>query len=71
MLLSVLSGETAVTDAIEAAQISRPMYYQLEERALKAMLKALTPGTEPSPASGPDPASARRIVELETKVKQL
>ena len=38
LILSVLSGEQPVTDAIEATGVSRQLYYQLEERALKAML---------------------------------
>jgi hypothetical protein len=71
MVMSVLSGETPVTDAITSANISRQLYYQLEERALKAMLRALTPGTETAPITGPDPASLRRIAELEAKVHQL
>lgn len=71
MVLSVLSGETPVTDAIASANISRQLYYQLEERALKAMLKALTPGSESAPVTGPDPASLRRIAELEAKVSHL
>jgi hypothetical protein len=70
-VLSVLSGETPVTDAIMSSNISRPLYYQLEERALKAMLKALTPGSETVPIAGPDPVSLRRIADLEAKVHQL
>jgi hypothetical protein len=71
MVMSVLSGETPVTDAITSANISRQLYYQLEERALKAMLRALTPGSETAPITGPDAASVRRIAELEAKVNQL
>ena len=67
MVLSVLSGERPVTDAIEEAQISRGMYYQLEERALEAMLSALMPGGEKSPSASP----AARIAELEAKVATL
>lgn len=68
LVLSVLSGQTPVSDAIEAAQISRPLYYQLEERALKAMLSALTPGsTDDSVAESP----AKRIAQLEQKVSEL
>ena len=43
MVLSVLSGETPVTDAIKTAGISRGTYYQLETRALSAMLRSLGP----------------------------
>lgn len=71
LILSVLSGQTPVTDAIEGTEISRQNYYQLEERALRAMLKALTPGQEQAPLAGPDPQQARRIAELEGKVREL
>ena len=72
MVLSVLSGETAVTDAITSANISRQMYYLMEERALRAMLRALTPGAETTPtASSVESAAARRIAELEAKLSRL
>jgi hypothetical protein len=45
-VLAVLSGEQPVTDAIESTGVSRQLYYQLEERALKAMLRALAPSAE-------------------------
>lgn len=67
LVLSVLSGERPVSDVIEEAQISRPMYYQLEERALRAMLVALTPGAAEPGSSEP----TKRIAELEQKVAQL
>jgi hypothetical protein len=71
MVLRVLSGETPVTDAIEGTDISRQTYYQLEERALRAMMRALTPGGEAMAVSGPDPAMLRRMGELEMRNKQL
>jgi hypothetical protein len=67
LVLSVLSGERPVSDVIEEAQVSRQMYYQLEERALRAMLLALTPGANEPGATEP----AKRIEELEGKVAQL
>ncbi|HTD57752.1 MAG TPA: hypothetical protein VK672_02555 [Solirubrobacteraceae bacterium] len=67
MVLSVLSGERAVTDVIEEAQIARGTYYQLEERALKAMLGALMPGGEQAASESP----AARIAQLEAKVATL
>jgi polyhydroxyalkanoate synthesis regulator phasin len=67
LILNVLSGQRAVTEVIEEAQISRQMYYQLEERALRAMLTSLTPGA--SEPGAPEPS--RRIAELERKVAQL
>jgi len=69
LVLSVLSGERPVTDVIEEAQISRPMYYQLEEKALRAMLAALLPGAEDGANQAESPA--KRIVELEKKVAEL
>ena len=67
MLLSVLSGEKPVTDAIAEAQISRGHYYQLEERALQAILEAMEPGASP----GRPPDTSTRLLQLEGKVKQL
>lgn len=69
MLLSVLSGEKPVTDAIAEAGISRATYYQLETRALSAMLRVLAPGTnvENEEANGP----LRRISQLEEKLRKL
>ena len=69
MILSVLSGEKPVSDAITEAQISRQLYYQLEERALAAMLRALSPGatSEDAPAAG----AIKRAQELESKVSKL
>ena len=66
MILSVLSGEVSVSDAIEQAQISRGFYYDLEERALSAMLVALTPGGETAAAS-----PQARISQLEERCKKL
>lgn len=71
LILNVLSGQTPVTDAITGTDISRQNYYQLEERALRAMLRALTPGQEQAPPAGPDPQQARRISELESRVREL
>lgn len=67
MLLSVLSGEKPVTEAIAEADISRQLYYQLETRALEAMLRALTPSSEDSSGS----SGASRLAELEAKVTKL
>lgn len=67
MVLNVLSGQVPVTDAIAQAQISRGHYYQLEERALKAVLDAMEPGASP----GRPPETTTRLLQLEEKVKQL
>lgn len=66
MILRVLSGEVSVSDAIEQEKISRGFYYDLEERALGAMLVALTPGSETA-ASSPQ----ARIEQLEARCKKL
>lgn len=68
MVLSVLSGEVPVTDAIQAAGISRGLYYQLETRALGAMLRALGPLAN---AEGVETSPVRQIAVLEAKVKEL
>ncbi|MGC4000305.1 MAG: hypothetical protein QM767_23840 [Anaeromyxobacter sp.] len=69
LVLSVLSGERPVTEAIEEAKLSRGRYYQLEELALQAMLDALSP--TPATKPGRPPSQDRKIVELEAKVTRL
>lgn len=68
LVLSVLSGETPVTEAIRAAGVSRGTYYQLETRALNGMLRALLPGAR---EDGGDPRPRRQIAELESKLAKL
>ena len=68
MVLEVLSGAKPVTEAVEETKISRQMYYQLEEKALKAMLSALMPGAT---ETGGNPSTTARISELEAQVKKL
>jgi hypothetical protein len=70
MLLSVLSGEKPVTAVIEDLGISRGTYYQLETKALVAMLRALAPGSE-DPTTAAGASVNQRIAELEAKVKRL
>lgn len=67
LILSVLSGQVTVTDAIEQAKISRGTYYKLEEKALKAMVCSMLPGADESGQSEAMTA-AKRIEELEAKV---
>lgn len=72
MVLSVLSGETPVSDAVVQAKISRGTYYQMETRALNAMLAALNPLASGSQTGTPDLSrAAARISELEAQVKAL
>ena len=71
MVLEVLSGARAVTDVLEAAQISRGTYYKLEERALGAMLRALLPTAGPDGTDGQTLAAAlARTAELEAKLER-
>jgi hypothetical protein len=70
LILSVLSGHTPVTTAIAEHGISRPLYYQLETKALIGMMRALVPGA--NAASSPDDATPmQQLVELEEKVARL
>ena len=73
MVLSVLSGEKPVTDAVAEAKISRATYYQMETRALHAMLSALNPIGSPQPVSETrELANAKkRIDELEIQLETL
>ncbi len=73
MVLSVVSGETPVTDAITQAKISRGTYYQLETRALKGMLAALNPlAGNPEQVGAADLSAASwRIAQLQMQVKRL
>ena len=68
MLLSVLSGETPVTDAIAQAKISRGTYYQLETRALNAILAAMNPLA--ASATSEHSAASERIAQLEAMLKR-
>jgi hypothetical protein len=70
MVLSVLSGEKPVTAAIEELSISRGFYYQLETRALNAMLAALTPGSD-GDSSTDASSSTKRIALLEQRIERV
>lgn len=70
LVLSVLSGEKPVTEAIADTGISRQLYYQLEAKALNAMLRALEPGSGTSGSPGAA-GLQQRIHQLEKKVEQL
>ena len=70
MVLSVLSGEKPVTQAIAQAKISRGTYYQMETRALNAMLTALNPLATVAQSAVPD-LSATRIEALMSRIQHL
>jgi hypothetical protein len=64
MLLAVLSGQKTVTEAIEEARISRALYYQLEVKALRGMIRALDPVPETSASEGQELRVARRRIKM-------
>ena len=69
LVLSVLSGEKPVSTAIEESGISRGFYYQLETKAINAMLLAMAPGADGD--SSPDATGLHhRIKELEDKLNR-
>lgn len=75
LVLSVLSGEQPVTDAIETTGVSRQLYYQLEERALKAMMRALLPSSEgreevETSLTGQVQSLQARVTQLETEKRR-
>lgn len=69
MLLDVLSGRVPVTDAIAEAKISRGTYYQLEAKALQAMMLAVSPAT--SSGGGRTMIRGKEVEALEQKVGKL
>ena len=71
LVLDVLSGEKPVTEAIQAGKLSRGTYYQLETRALQAMLTALTPGVVTESGAADRVATTQRIAALEGQVRRL
>ena len=73
MVLSVLSGEKPVSEAIELAKISRGTYYQLETRALKGMLAALNPLSSIEASGSPQPSAEAlaHIARLQERIQSL
>ena len=69
LVLAVLSGEQPVTDAIESTDVSRPLYYQLEAKALHAMLRAQAPASEDSEEVAV--TLSAQLEEAQARVKQL
>ena len=71
LVLEVLSGARPVTDVLAEAELSRGTYYKLEERALGAMLRALSPAAGADGTDGQALAAAlARTAELEAKLRQ-
>ena len=68
MLLDVLSGRVPVTDAIANGKISRGTYYQLETKAIAAMMAAVSPAASDG---GDATTKSKQVQELEAKVRKL
>ena len=69
LVLEVLSGARPVTDAIVESGVSRQTYYKLEERALRAMLTALSPAVGPDGTeTGALEAALAKASDLEEKL---
>lgn len=72
MLLAVLSGQKTVSEAIQEAKITRALYYQLEDRALKAMLRALDPLPEGRTSEGQELRLVKRkLRSMSLQIKHL
>ena len=72
MILSVLSGDRPVTEMIVEHGISRGTYYNLETRALNAMLAALLPTASAETSDEAATSSPmQRIAQLEKKIAKL
>jgi hypothetical protein len=72
MILSVLAGQKSVQEVIEEERVSRTFYYQLEDRGLQGMLKALSPRIEGVTSEQQELAQARaQIHGLSERVKAL
>jgi hypothetical protein len=72
MILSVLAGQKSVQEVIEQERVSRALYYQLEDRGLQGMLKALSPRIEGVTSEHRELMQAREQVRtLSERVKSL
>ena len=72
MILSVLAGQKSVQEVIEEEKVSRTFYYQLEDRGLQGMLKALSPRIEGVTSEHRELTQAReQIRTLSERVKSL
>jgi hypothetical protein len=72
MILSVLSGQKSVKEVIAEARVSRTLYYQMEERALNGMMRALGPRVAEAPGEHRELREARTQVRLlSARVKSL
>jgi hypothetical protein len=63
MVLQVQAGELSVTEACEALGISRPHYYEMEERVMAAALAAAAPRKPGPKEKGPEEKAAAELEE--------
>ena len=72
MILSVLSGHRSVSEAVTAGKLSRALYYQLEDKAVRAMMRSLDPLAKTSSTGAKELSDAyARIRALSTQLKLL
>lgn len=75
VILQVRSGRITATEGASLLEISRKSYYQWEDRALQAMIAALTdgsPGRPPGPQTDPENLQLKKQVEeLENRLKMM
>lgn len=72
MILAVLSGQKSVQEVIEEERVSRTFYYQLEDRGLQGMLKALSPRIEGVTSEHRELSQAReRLRRMSEQVESL
>jgi len=72
LILQVRAGQITAQEAAQQLGISRQAYYKWEQRALRALLRALEdqpPGRPPSPSDPMKEQLENRVVELEKKVR--
>lgn len=70
VILEVLAGRLAVTQAALELGVSRKTYYEWQERALSAMKAALVDRPGGRPAQPRDPEKELLLQELETVEKE-
>ena len=73
VIFKVRSGQMTATEAAQTLGISRQQYYQWEQRALQALLSAVTDQPTGRPKTPADPEKAalqRRVQHLEQEVQQ-
>lgn len=71
VIVQRLGGSLTAVEAARRLGISRKSYYQWEQRALRGMQQALTPGPVGRPASTCDPVLGQMEVQNQQLQKQV